>query len=166
MIIKIEPTVYSWQPNNITIDEANFFKENGICEEEEKSDSKKDDKNPEGPPIERKWIHYKDMRFIGHIDQVPMSILNRFKADIEYFKPLQTMVERYGGSAVTLKESGATQTISIHLPSNELMAVKEVTWEEDFCTESLQRKLEAGWKIISAIPRPGQRRPDYVLGKN
>ncbi|GBG55172.1 hypothetical protein SPFL3102_03566 [Sporomusaceae bacterium FL31] len=54
----------------------------------------------------------------------------------------------------------------VHVPGFGLLAINEVTWEEDCCTERLQSKIDQGWRILAICPQPDQRRPDYVLGRN
>ena len=54
----------------------------------------------------------------------------------------------------------------VHVPGLGLLAMTEVTWKEDCCTEELQEMIDAGWRIIAACPQPDQRRPDYVLGRS
>jgi hypothetical protein len=46
-----------------------------------------------------------------------------------------------------------------------LLTVNEVSAEVDLCTESLQRRLNEGWRILAVCVQPDQRRPDYVLGR-
>lgn len=53
----------------------------------------------------------------------------------------------------------------VHIPGFGLLLIDEVIVEKDFCSESLQDRLEKGWRIIAACPQPDQRRPDYVLGR-
>ena len=52
-----------------------------------------------------------------------------------------------------------------HLPNIGLLMINEVTWLEDACTESLQGKLDEGYRIIAVCPPNGARRPDYILGR-
>jgi len=58
------------------------------------------------------------------------------------------------------------QSVQIHFPGHELSHFGQVDWEEDACTEKIQKRMDDGWRIIACIPQAGQRRPDYVLGKN
>ena len=53
----------------------------------------------------------------------------------------------------------------VHMPGNMLTMYNNVTYEEDMCTDMLQRLLDDGWRIIAACPQPDQRRPDYILGR-
>ena len=57
------------------------------------------------------------------------------------------------------------QVLQVHLPGNELLKFKNIDWEENSCTEEIQRRLSDGWSIIAVIPQTGNRRPDYILGK-
>lgn len=53
----------------------------------------------------------------------------------------------------------------VHMPGNLMTMYNNVTYEEDMCTDALQRLLDDGWRIIAACPQPDQRRPDYILGR-
>lgn len=53
----------------------------------------------------------------------------------------------------------------IHLPDNLLLQVKTVYAMANSCTEEIQAEIEQGAKIIAVLPQPGQRRPDYILGR-
>lgn len=46
-----------------------------------------------------------------------------------------------------------------------IIDIKKVYIETDLCTESLQARLDDGWKILAICVQPDQRRPDYVLGR-
>ena len=46
-----------------------------------------------------------------------------------------------------------------------LLDIREVCVKYDACTDSLQRDLDDGWRILAICVQPDQRRPDYVLGK-
>lgn len=80
-------------------------------------------------------------------------------------RPLK-LVNDGGGESISGKKLAEAITMNqVHLPGNELLQINLVEVREDQCTEDLQRDLEDGWRIIAVIPRAGQRRPDYVLGK-
>lgn len=55
---------------------------------------------------------------------------------------------------------------NVHVPGLGLLLIEEVEVHEDACTESLQKKLDEGWRIIACCPQPDQRRPDYILGRS
>jgi len=51
-------------------------------------------------------------------------------------------------------------------PEPYFMMIKEVTVEEDACTNTINSLLrDDTWHILAIIPQSGQRRPDYILGK-
>lgn len=136
----------------------NFFEPLGAYSEKDAymSDSDKEKGRVKPKDVKVKWI--------GHIDEVPVQILNHSEIRMEFYKGVKAMVdEKLKNSGKDFKEQMAG-TINVHLPSNEMLGVNKVTWLEDACTEALQKKLDAGFRILSCIPRPGQRRPDYVLG--
>lgn len=59
----------------------------------------------------------------------------------------------------------ATTVNHFHLPSIGLLVIDEVTWEEDCCTEELQKQLDDGWRILAVCYQMPKRRPDYILGR-
>jgi hypothetical protein len=58
------------------------------------------------------------------------------------------------------------QKVGVHISDLGLLAVREVTWLEDSCTQALQDYLDEGWRILAVCPQPDSRRPDYILGRN
>lgn len=50
-------------------------------------------------------------------------------------------------------------------PGLALSSVAETMLLQDACTDSLQRHLGEGWRILAIQPQPDQRRPDYILGR-
>jgi hypothetical protein len=48
---------------------------------------------------------------------------------------------------------------------NELSRIKELKAIEDACSDLITQHLRVGWCIVSVMPQPDQRRPDYILGK-
>lgn len=60
---------------------------------------------------------------------------------------------------------GNTHNLTLALPNIGLLAMDEVTWREDYCTESLQGDLDEGWRILAVCPPNGTRRPTYILGR-
>lgn len=53
----------------------------------------------------------------------------------------------------------------VHIPNNNLFNVSEVMVEVDACTDSIQDKLDLGWRILCVCPPNAQRRPDYIMGR-
>lgn len=167
MILELKIDVEKWEPESKQKWPSIFekwFSENGkfdgrIEDETEYKDGK-------SVKIGNKIYPY-SARFVGHIDHVPIEILNSSNAEIEFFKPLvafvSNTVDRH--SPADLKDS-CKGAVTIHLPSNELMQINDVFFQENCCTDQLQLNLDDGYRIIACIPRPGQRRPDYILGKN
>lgn len=46
-----------------------------------------------------------------------------------------------------------------------LTRVNDVKVCEEYCTDELRREINEGWRIIAVCPQKGNRRPDYVLGR-
>lgn len=56
-------------------------------------------------------------------------------------------------------------SVHVHLPGHELMSYTNVVNLDNCCTDELRSHLVDGWRIIAICPQPGQRRPDYILGR-
>lgn len=81
--------------------------------------------------------------------------------DVKRVRTLKALIEEGGKISLAPRD-----TIHVHIPSNELFKVTKTKLLEDSCTDALQDDLDSGWGIIAVIPRPGQRRPDYILGRS
>lgn len=155
MIIEIKDR-YAWGEPKWTGKTVDWLREN--C-----PDFKEEKKDEPGKDGEDRYSY--DFRFIGHVDEVPAHVLNFDKMEMVFFdRSLKAMVK--DDAKVSAKNLHGQEVINIHLPSLELLSLDEVTWIEDACTEELQGELDRGFRIVACIPRPGQRRPDYVLGRN
>jgi hypothetical protein len=53
----------------------------------------------------------------------------------------------------------------VHIPNIGLLLIDEVQHLDDVCTDTLQRELDQGWRILAVCPPNGTRRPDYILGR-
>lgn len=99
------------------------------------------------------------------LGDMPASILQFIE-----LKPIRRLrfapsAEDIRGAAPEVVREIVNNTYQVHLPGSDLLAVREVTWLEDACTNDLQSHLGDGWRILAVCPQPGSRRPDYVLGK-
>lgn len=114
-----------------------------------------------------------DVKFIGVVDIVPAEVLNDQTFEKSFFKnhkedfdtsSLVALAETFNKENFE-KAKETPSPIHIHIPSPELSFFNQVDWLEDACTQAIQKELDDGWRIIACIPRPGQRRPDYILGR-
>jgi hypothetical protein len=64
------------------------------------------------------------------------------------------------------KEAARGNVTNTHIPNVGLLAIDEVIWLENACTELLQEALDTGWRILAVCPPNAQRRPDYILGRS
>lgn len=55
--------------------------------------------------------------------------------------------------------------VSVHVPNFALLSFNQVDVLEDYCTESLQDKLNDGWRILCICPPLNERRPTYIIGR-
>ena len=51
------------------------------------------------------------------------------------------------------------------MPEWMLVHIRTVRVHNDMCTDMLQGELDDGWMILAICPQPGQRRPDYIVGR-
>lgn len=72
--------------------------------------------------------------------------------------------DKYG--SITPMEMRSGQVVQIAVPDIGIMAINEVDWLEDACTQDLQARLDEGWRILAVCPPNAQRRPDYILGRS
>lgn len=64
-----------------------------------------------------------------------------------------------------IQGSEKVQSIHIHVPNIGLLAVDEVMYLTDACTNDLQDRLDKGWRILCVCPPNNERRPTYILGR-
>ena len=152
MIVEIND---AWSVNPTEAEKA-FFKAFGKYEEK---DCTKEGEEP------RSNVRY-DLKYIGHIETVPISILNNSSYTKEYYKGMHALTDKLcsEGNFVKAQEK-SIGVVNIHIPSPELLALNEVTWIENECTERVQSLLDEDWRIIACLPQVGNRRPDYILGR-
>ncbi len=117
---------------------------------------------PTLPPLEDVLANKGYANFEAFINDP--SELPDFVIESSTWKPIKPLkfVDGRKPNAMEIKE--AMMVHQVHLPGNELLKIRHVHVEEDCCTEVLQGKLDAGWKIIAVCPQ-ASRRPDYILGK-
>lgn len=80
---------------------------------------------------------------------------------------LEYTVKRFKNTyrATTIDSAGNTFNTHVHIPNVGLLAIDEVVLLSDACTDSLQRYLDDGYRILAVCPPSAQRRPDYILGR-
>ena len=79
---------------------------------------------------------------------------------LEYIiRALKGIEERLRTPAPVMNEH-----VKVVVPSLGMLLIDEVAVVENYCTDSLQRDLNDGWRILAVCPQDA-RRPDYVLGR-
>lgn len=62
----------------------------------------------------------------------------------------------------TYQSDGKTR---VAMPEWFIAHIRTVDVLVNCCTDRLQEELNDGWHILAICPQPGQRRPDYIVGK-
>lgn len=70
------------------------------------------------------------------------------------------------GDDAQARDLMASSAVQITVADFALLMIDEVTWEDDCCTQEVQEKLNAGWRILAVCPPNAARRPDYIFGRN
>lgn len=86
---------------------------------------------------------------------------NAFVKDVN--TQIQDLSRRLKLTEVRLCNSG--DIVQVHVPNLGLLAINEVEWMEDACTEALQGELDRGWRILAVCPPLMERRPTYIIGR-
>lgn len=97
--------------------------------------------------------------YINDPSDMPDWIFKR--AEWEPVRPLKLMTDDLPDHE---QVADAMLYAQVHLPGNELLKIRRVCVQENFCTDALQEELNKGWRIIAVCPQAG-RRPDYILGE-
>lgn len=127
---------------------------------------------------------FSQMEF-DHFDEVRMQILERFTVDVECDFHLDQLNEHLSekqdviyanmkkqlemmneiGKAALNSSQHYNSKCGTPVSDAFLYQVDRILLLEDACSDTLQRNLNDGWRIIYVAPQPDQRRPDYILGK-
>jgi len=124
---------------------------------------------PEDPIKDRPspWEHH-----VADIDSVLQHVDN-----IEIIKPIRK-VSTYEGvldmadkvinklyNLEKMNEQLFNKKVEVHCPGDALLNIEEVDALLSACTETVQARLNEGWRILAVCPQPDQRRPDYIMGR-
>ena len=83
---------------------------------------------------------------------------------------LEPIVKRIRGQfidQVHMPKPGAStepSVVNISIPNAALFSVQTVDYLENICTDTLQRWLDEGWRIVAVCPPNDTRRPTYIVG--
>lgn len=95
----------------------------------------------------------------SHIQLEGMAEPHPLRDLAEEVRALRATVERMAAPSPPFNER-----VNVAIPGLGLLAMRYVRVVTNYCTEELQRELDAGWKLLAICPQPDQRRPDYILG--
>lgn len=94
---------------------------------------------------------------------VPKSVSN---SELDVMNMMQGMAEKIEEAMNRFdKQVEFNQRCEVHVPNLGLLNVNNLAYATDYCTESLQDRLQEGYRILAVCPQPDQRRPDYILGR-
>lgn len=93
--------------------------------------------------------------------EVKAMAQNVFVKDVN--AQIQDLSRRLKMTEVRLCNSG--DIVQVHVPNLGLLAINEVEWIDDACTERLQDELDKGWRILAVCPPLMERRPTYIIGR-
>lgn len=121
---------------------------------------------------EKSWISFGEMVVditlvgeklmeLGVEFEVKAVAQNAFIKDVD--AKLQELTRKLKLVEIQLYSSG--KIVQVHVPNLGLLAINEVQYMENACTEALQRELEAGWRILAVCPPLMERRPTYIIGR-
>lgn len=111
-----------------------------------------------GKPSREWWSYCEDVVIDMSSDA---ALLSTFGIKFE----VQRIKNSYHRNGPAISPGTNSVTYNFALPNIGLLAIDEVTWLNDACTEELQRHLDDKWRIIAVCPPNGARRPDYILGR-
>ncbi|WP_214771394.1 hypothetical protein [Exiguobacterium sp. s133] len=94
---------------------------------------------------------------------IPKSVSN---SELDVMNMMQEMAEKIEEATSRFdKQVEFNQRCEVHVPNLGLLNVNNLAYATDYCTESLQERLQEGYRILAVCPQPDQRRPDYILGR-
>lgn len=94
---------------------------------------------------------------------VPKSVSN---SELDVMNMMQGVAEKIEDAMSRFdKQIEFNQRCEVHVPNLGLLNVNNLAYATDYCTESLQDRLQEGYRILAVCPQPDQRRPDYILGR-
>ena len=104
-----------------------------------------------------------DHRYFGldHVVDLARAVATLDKFGLKY--EVRPFKQNYLQHIPAAQAAGSI--INVHIPNIGLLAINEVTVQNDCCTDHLQEMLNEGWRIIAVCPPNSVRRPDYVLGR-
>ncbi len=103
---------------------------------------------------------------LAHIDDVMALDLPQGTIDLTPL-PRLTLPRLAHAALKNLNPNSAAivrEAVHIHLPNDNLIAMRQVIVLENECTETVDDWLNKGWRMLAILPQPNHRRPDYILG--
>lgn len=103
-----------------------------------------------------------------------VPLFERLGVEVQFTQPDDVFATQMRDRLAALEEKGRLdsvtnpgwrESVAVHVPDLGLIQMNRVRVVENYCTEMLQSEIDKGWRILGVCPQPGQRRPDYVLGR-
>ena len=168
-IYEIKPT---WQ--------SRFTKEETIkfCEHYDKPNTEwKEQDDGTFSPENSYWLHVNDNP-VNFKQMFPNTLVEVGDAvattqGLEIVNSLRSIEDKLTSTMLNLRSAGVPNKPAyesdgktrVAMPEWFMAHIRKVEVRNDCCTDALQSDLDDGWHILAICPQPGQRRPDYILGR-
>jgi hypothetical protein len=112
-----------------------------------------------------KWISDNKIIYADDLGKITVA------ADYITLKPIRSLrfpdvVTQLSNQDIPEIQKILNTTMQVRFEQSWLHKVEHVIHLPDGCTNDLENHLKAGWRILAVCPQYGQRRPDYILGKD
>jgi len=78
---------------------------------------------------------------------------------------ISAIKDKFEDMLKSFDENSFNTKCNVHVSNFALINLNQVAYALDYCTESLQDRLNEGWRILAVCVQPDGRRPDYILGR-
>jgi len=102
----------------------------------------------------------------NHAYEISKSLSNIENTLDAFRDAVDKMLSNKGSPGIPNKSKYQNLTVAkAAVPESYFILINEIVYEEDACTDYIQSMINVGWRILAICPQPGQRRPDYIMGR-